>query len=516
MDRPPPTNPSHAETIDRETLLALIDASRSINEELESAEICRRVAAHAAAVLHAEGSSVLLRDAERHELVFQTVIGPDSAAAVENQRFPDTKGIAGQVVRTRRSVCIEDVRQNRHFYAGIDLMTKHRTRNLMAVPLIHRDEVIGVVEVINRRSGAVFGPRDLQLLELFANLVAGAARNAQVIDRLAKDNRGLRESMPAPDFIGQSEAFRKALELCQTVAPSSTTVLLVGETGTGKEMAARAICAMSPRADRPFVAVNCAALPESLIESELFGHEAGAFTGAATRRIGKFELAHEGTLLLDEIGELDQAVQAKLLRALESRELTRVGGEATIQCDVRIIVATNHDLKEDVETGRFREDLYYRCAVFPIKLPPLRERREDIALLVEHLMAQVAPSLGVAPPQVSGVALDLMVRYDWPGNVRELRNVVERAALLSNGTIEPEHLPQEITSGHGLVAGNAAGTAAGARSPATSALAEQELKLVVQALEENDWNQSAAARHLGITRDILRYRIKRYGLRRPT
>ena len=177
MDRPPSIDPSHDETIDRETLLALIDASRSINEELEPAEICRRVATHAAAVLHAEGSSVLLRDAERHELVFQTVIGPDSAAAVENQRFPDTKGIAGQVVRTRRSVCIEDVRQNRHFYAGIDLMTKHRTRNLMAVPLIHRDEVIGVVEVINRRSGDVFGPRDLQLLELFANLVAAAARN---------------------------------------------------------------------------------------------------------------------------------------------------------------------------------------------------------------------------------------------------------------------------------------------------------------------------------------------------
>ncbi len=163
---------------------------------------------------------MLLRDAERKELVFQTVIGPDSTAAVQNQRFPDTKGIAGQVVRTRRSVCIEDVRQNRHFYAGIDLMTKHRTRNLIAVPLIHRDEIIGVVEVINRRGGDVFGPRDVQLLELVANLVAGAARNAQVIDRLAKDNRGLRESMPAPDFIGQSEAFRKALELCQTVAPS--------------------------------------------------------------------------------------------------------------------------------------------------------------------------------------------------------------------------------------------------------------------------------------------------------
>jgi transcriptional regulator with GAF, ATPase, and Fis domain len=494
-----------ADALDRSTLLALIDASRSINEELDPAEICRRVAAHAASVLQAEGSSVLLHDAEHNELVFHTVIGPESDQ-VKSKRFPDTKGIAGQVVRTRRAVRLEDVRQNRNFYPGIDLMTKQRTRDLMAAPLIHRDDVLGVVEVINRKSGGMFSDRDLQLLELFANLVAGAARNAQVFERLSSENRGLRESLPVPQFIGQSEPFQEVLRLCRTIGPQNTTVLLMGETGTGKEMAARAICAMSPRAGGPFVAVNCAALPESLIESELFGHEAGAFTGAENRRAGKFELAHRGTLLMDEIGELEPGLQAKLLRVIETREITPVGGSEPVTCDVRIIVATNRDLRAEVEAGRFREDLYYRCSVFPIQLPPLRERAGDIPLLIEHLMAQVVPSLGVEVPDVSDEAMDAMRRYTWPGNVRELRNVVERAVLLADDTIEPAHLPPEVRSG---------GETMPSGAKATSVLAEHELRLVQEALEHNDWNQSAAARQLGISRDILRSRIRRYGLRPP-
>ncbi len=510
MDTPPTRRSAGAEP-DRETLLALLDASRSINAELEPAEVCRLVACHARAVLRTQAASVLLLDKTRNELVFQTVIDPHASDVIEGQRFPADQGIAGQVVRTRRSIRIDDVRENRHFYPGIDLLTQSRTRNLMAVPLVHRDSVLGVVEVINREQGeAPFTEEDLALLELFANLVAGAASNAQRFANMNREIRGLRESMPRAQFIGAAPTFQRALDLCAKVAHGATTVLLTGETGTGKEMAARAICAMSPRADGPFVAVNCAALPEALIESELFGHEAGAFTGATSRRAGKLELAHGGPLLLDEIGELDLAMQAKLLRVLESGEFTRVGGGETILCDVRVIAATNRDLRAEAEAGRFRDDLFYRLNVFPIALPPLRERRADLPLLIEHLVAQVLPSLNVSRVTVSDEAMACIRRYAWPGNVRELRNVLERAVLLTDGDIRPEHLPPEIA---GATADGDGGDDQD-RAPA-SALAEQEEKMVLRALEANDWNQSAAARELGITRAILRYRMKRYRLRRP-
>jgi transcriptional regulator with PAS, ATPase and Fis domain len=297
------------------------------------------------------------------------------------------------------------------------------------------------------------------------------------------------------------------LDLCSRVAASNATVLLLGETGTGKEVLSRHIHASSPRTEKPFVAINCAALPETLLESELFGHERGAFTGAVAQKIGRFELAHGGTLFLDEIGDISQSIQIKLLRVLQEREFVRVGGTKTVACEVRIIAATNRNLQEAMKKGTFREDLYYRLNVFPIRMPPLRERREDIPLLVEHFMKLAAVQLNVGVTAVSEEAMALLAGYDWPGNIRELQNIVERAVLLSDGkTIGPEQLPREI-------AGEPAGGAAAGKSDA--GLWGYEKAMIVKALKDSAWNQTKAAKALGISRDNLRYRIKKYEIERP-
>lgn len=500
--------------LDRKTLQALVDASQAINSELSSEDVFSRVAEWAANVLEAEGSSVMLFDADRKQLVFRAAVGP-SADMLINVRFDADLGIAGQVVKTGRAMRVSDVRQNRHFFPGIDAKTHMRTQSLLAAPLIHRDQVMGVVEVINPKERDDFTNRDLELLRVFANLAAVAASHAQAYDQVSRHNRGLREAMPATKIIGRSEPISKVIELCKKVALSTATVLLYGETGTGKELAARAIHEFSPRRDKPFIAINCAALPESLLESELFGHEKGAFTGASGQKLGRFELADGGTLFLDEIGELSQTIQVKLLRVLQEREFVRVGGTQTITCDVRIIAATNRDLKREMHEGRFREDLYYRLNVFPITLPPLRQRVEDLPELVEHFVRQVAPSLGVNRPSISDAALTQLMRYDWPGNIRELRNVIERCTLLAGDqAIGPEHLPHEIGQSTANMLSAGGGGGAVSQAAGGSRLADHEKALILKALEEVGWNQSAAARSLGITRDHLRYRIKKYRLAR--
>jgi len=500
--------------LDRKTLQALVDASHAINSELSSDDVLNRIAEWAATVMNAEGASVLLFDADRRQLVFRAASGPSSDALI-GVRFDASLGIAGQVVKTGRAVRVDDVRRNRHFFPGIDAKTHIRTQGMIAAPLIHKDTVMGVVEVINPNDREQFTPRDLELLQVFANLAAVAAAHAQAYDEVARQNRGLRESMPAYHIVGRSEPIQRVIELCKKVALSNATVLLYGETGTGKELAARAIHDFSNRADNPFIAINCAALPESLLESELFGHEKGAFTGAAGQKLGRFELADGGTLFLDEIGELSQEIQVKLLRVLQEREFVRVGGTQTINCDVRIIAATNRDLKAEMQAGRFREDLYYRLNVFPITLPPLRQRVEDLSLLIRHFSEQIAPSLGVAPAKVSDEALTMLMRYHWPGNIRELRNIVERCTLLAgDGEITVDQLPPEIRQANSEHPADEAAAPAGA-AKVGSRLADHEKALILQALNETDWNQSAAARHLGITRDHLRYRIKKYGLAKP-
>ncbi len=501
--------------LDRKTLMALVEASRAINAELESVDVYQRCAEQAAEVLGAEGASIILYEPERGELVFQTAVGPASSE-LQGVRFDASLGIAGQVVKTRRAIRVKDVRDNRHFFPGIDAKTQMRTTSLLAAPMVHHDQVLGLIEVLNPRDREQFTSRDLELLEVFANLAAVAGTHAKAYDQVSKKARGLREGLPHSHIVGSSPAIEKVISLCRKVAMSTATVLLYGETGTGKELAARAIHEYSPRADEPFIAINCAALPESLLESELFGHEKGAFTGATGQKLGRFELANGGTLFLDEIGELSQSIQVKLLRVLQEREFVRVGGTQTITCDVRIIAATNRDLHEEMQADRFREDLYYRLNVFPITIPPLRERAEDLPVLVSHFVNEVAPSLSVSPPQVTDQAMALLMQYEWPGNIRELRNVVERCTLLaSDGKIDTANLPHEIVSQTPAPGSSATLGQSDSAQTSGSKLADHERGLIVKALDQTNWNQSAAARNLGISRDHLRYRIKKYGLSRP-
>ncbi len=487
-----------------ESLIALAEASAAINSTLELDVVLDQIARSAAAVMQAEASSVLTLDRRRNKLIFAAAVG-DQGSVLMGKEFEADLGIAGHVLKNGKAENILDVSQSSEFFRGIDEQVRFHTRGLMAAPMVYQSEIIGVIEVLNRRGGGQFHQGDLLLLEVFANLAACGARNAQAHARLRKENLAFRESvLPKTEIIGSSSPIRATLKLADRVAPTHATVLLVGETGTGKEVLAKYIHNESPRADKAFVAVNCAALPETLLESELFGHEKGAFTGAFAQHIGRFELADNGTLFLDEIGDISASTQVKLLRLLQERAFTRVGGTQTIACDVRVIAATNRDLKVAIAEGKFRDDLYYRLNVFPIELPPLRERRGDIPALAAHFTQLASADLGVARRCVSPEALAVLSAYDWPGNIRELANVIERAVLLCDGLeLIPSHLPQEITRCDGRTA-----------VPADPTLRGQERAMIVQALNDHHWNQSKAARALGISRDNLRYRIKKYDITR--
>ncbi len=297
------------------------------------------------------------------------------------------------------------------------------------------------------------------------------------------------------NMLAHDPRMLKVLELARKVAPTNATVLITGESGTGKELIARCIHDNSPRSSRVFVAVNCAALSPSLIESELFGHEKGAFTGAVSQHIGRFERAHGGTLFLDEIGELDSNLQAKLLRVLQDRTFERVGGARQITVDVRVIAATNRDLKKQVAEGKFREDLYYRLTTFPIEIPPLRERGGDIAALARFFLSRAARTLGKSSVRLTPEAEQVLLGYDWPGNVRELENLMERMAILCDGEVLPEDLPISAESG---------------ARPVT--FRDIEKKAILEALEANGGNRTRAAKQLGISLRTLQYRLKEYGI----
>ena len=488
------------------TLAALLEASAAMNASLEPAATLQTIARLAADVLEAEGSSVLLLNESRSKLIFQAATGNRSDILI-GEEFDAKLGIAGQVASTGQGVLVAEAGIHPAFFRGIDDKTNLTTRDLVAAPLRYRGQIIGVVEVLNRRSPGQFAERDLDILQVFANLAAISAANAQKHEALRRENRGLRALTKVDQpIIGQSRALTEVLALVERVAATDATVLLLGETGTGKELTARAIHARSRRHARPFIAINCAALPETLLESELFGHEAGAFTGASAQKLGRFELADRGTLFLDEIGDLSLSTQVKLLRVLQEREFVRVGGVKTVACDVRIVTATNRDLKKALDQGGFREDLYYRLNVFPIPLPPLRDRRDDIPLLVDYCVSVAAPELGRPRPTVAAEALSLLCAYHWPGNIRELRNVLERAVLLCDtGVIGVEHLPREITG-----VGEAVRT-----DDVTSSLEGYEKAMILKALQECGWNQTQAARALGISRDNLRYRLRKYSIQRP-
>jgi formate hydrogenlyase transcriptional activator len=389
-------------------------------------------------------------------------------------------------------------------------------RSLMTAPLIVQGESIGTLnlgsEVPNQ-----YGEADTSFLQEVANQVALAVENMTVHEEVAalkakleEENVYLQEEIRTQhnfaEIIGKSQALKKILRRVETVAPTGSSVLITGETGTGKELIARAIHSLSPRRERSLIKVNCATLPSALVESELFGHEKGAFTGAIARRIGRFELADGGTIFLDELGEISPNVQVKLLRVLQEREFERVGGARTIRVDVRVIAASNRDLEKAMAEGSFRSDLYYRLNVFRIALPPLRERREDIPMLVRQMVMKYGGRIGKRIERVSQETIARLMAYPWPGNIRELENVIERAVILSPGSslrIEDEVLPPPDPRAQG--------------EAKALTLADMERSFILKTLDATGWvidGPRGAAKILGLHANTLRGRLKKLGIRR--
>lgn len=332
---------------------------------------------------------------------------------------------------------------------------------------------------------------------------------------LVRENRVLQKRVAAieriPSLIGDHPKLKEVYRIVTKIAATSSSVLIYGESGTGKELVARAIHDRSPRTARPFMAINCAAIPETLIESELFGHEKGSFTGASTREIGILEAANGGTVLLDEIGEMNVSMQAKLLRAIQEKEIRRVGGKVNLPLDVRILSATNRDLEQEIRKGTFREDLYYRLNVIRINLPPLRERGSDISTLANFFLARYRDASGIAVEGISKPALKLLMNYTWPGNVRQLESVIERAVLMAEGTIiQPDDLPSEIvvTASHG-------GVVPFELPPEGINFEEMEKSLIIKAMERADWVIGKAAPILGLSYKTLQYRIEKHAIEKP-
>lgn len=393
-------------------------------------------------MMQAKASSLLLLDRKTQKLYFKVATG-EKKEEIRKYEVDLGQGIAGFVAEKGQPLLIPDVTKDPRWYKKISESIGFQTHSIACVPMKVDSEIIGVVEIIDKEDGSPIQTEDLRVLTVFAELASRAIGNARKIDLVKRENINLREELGDKyRIIGESKKLQKVISDAFKVANSRTSTLILGESGTGKELLARLIHRAGPRKDKPMIVLNCAALPESLLQAELFGHEKGSFTGAMSRKIGKFELADGGTLFLDEIGEMTPDMQAKLLRVLQEGLFYRVGGNISISVDVRIISATNKDISREIAEERFRQDLYYRLNVVQIHMPALRETKEDIPLLANYYLDIFKQERGLPHLTVSEKAMEDMLEYDWPGNVRELRNALERGVVMGNGQeILPRDLP---------------------------------------------------------------------------
>ncbi len=431
-------------------------------------------------------------------------------------RYHVGEGITGLVAKTGRAEVVVDVRKDRRFLNRTKSRSPEEPLSFVCVPLIHRGQIVGTLSADREMRGDTASlARDVALLEIIAGVVAEAAavcrEECAERDTLRDENRKLRDMLSAGTggLIGNAPSMRVVYEQIRQVAPSEATVLVRGGSGTGKELVARAIQGLSARKDKPFVVLNCAALPEALVESELFGHEKGAFTDARERRIGRAEAADGGTLFLDEIGDLSIPVQVKLLRFLQERTFSRVGSNAELKSDVRFIAATSRNLEELMERKLFREDLYYRLSVFPIALPPLAERKDDVILLAEHFLRRMNAKYGKSITRISPPAMSMLQAYAWPGNVRELENCIERAVLTAkDDVIRGYNLPPSMQVEE--FAENPFDPEA--RLTLDDQVAAFERRVLVETIRRHGGNRSAAGRELGVSPRMMNYRLARAGV----
>jgi len=511
---------------ERDRLRLLLEITSSVTSRLDIRQVVEALSTNLFRIMQCDVSALLLPDSESGELRVTILHNPDARGPFrEGSLVPMNSSISGQVFRRGKSIRIdsfEQVREDPEIYGNRDgqfLYERVIEEGLKVgcyLPLVGRDRVLGVL-MLSRRSDNAFEKDDVILLEQVACQVAIAVENTLEYekatrdrDRETKQRLYLEEEIRAEfgPIVGESPALKTALDLVSVVAPTDSSVLILGETGTGKELIARAIHNLSGRRQRAFVKLNCAAIPLGLLESELFGHEKGAFTGAIAQKIGRFELANKGTLFLDEAGDIPLELQAKLLRVLQEQEFERLGGNRTHRVDVRLIAATHRDLPSMVKQLTFREDLYYRLKVFPIKVPSLRQRSEDIPQLVWHFMAHYARRMNKSIDQIPIETMNALVRYRWPGNVRELQNLIERAVILS---------PHSVL--RAPVAELEPFNASPERDVLISGLAEVERDHIVRALDASNWvigGPNGAAERLGMKRTTLVSRMQKLGISRPS
>jgi Nif-specific regulatory protein len=490
-----------------EELEALHAIARILAKPIELKEQITQALQEMSTRLGMQRGMISLLDPETKEAWLDVVYGVEIRD--KNVTYLPGEGITGKVAQTGRPLAIENLGAETHFLdrTGARRNLNRSELSFLCVPIVYGAQVVGVLSADKAAKQVDSMDKELEILSSVAELIAKAV-HSRVTEQ---ENRRLRDLLggdrpPSFDIIGRSRAMESVFRMISQVADSSTTVLLHGETGTGKELVSRAIHNNSPRMKGQLVQVNCAAIPETLLESELFGHERGAFTGALSRRRGRFEDASGGTILLDEVGELSISAQAKLLRVLQERQFQPLGSSRLIRVDVRVIAATNRNLEQDVSLGHFRSDLFYRLNVFPIYLPPLRERGTDILLLADYFVAKYAKDLHKPVRKISPAVSDIFMAYRWPGNVRELENCIERAILVAPGSsIEPEHLPPSLQS-------CVQTTAKKEFSRLDAVVKTEERTMIVNALRETGGNQTRAAQLLGTTKRIMQYRIKKLGI----
>lgn len=469
-------------------LKVLLDFSRTVNSVQGLAALQDKALETLLTIVPADQAAILLTD--DGSLEFSSVFGRDRRLG-PNQPIHASQTILKRVLQENLSVLSDDV-QSDDSYREAESLLERRIHSALAVPLEVQGKILGAIYLDASSPGVRFDSDALQLVATLGNITALAIENARHMERLGGENRRLTEELNLRhNMVGESKAMREVYEFVSRVAVRDSTVLIFGESGTGKELVARAIHMNSQRAAKPFVAINCAAITETLLESELFGHERGSFTGAVAQKKGKLEVAEGGSVFLDEIGELALPMQAKLLRVLQEREFERVGGTRPIKLDVRLIAATNRDLKEASRTGAFRQDLYYRLNVVSLRMPALRERREDIPLLSAFFASSHGEKIKRRVNGISPEARACLVRYDWPGNVRELENAIERAVVLgSTDLIRAEDLPDSIIEET---------TADGEPVSALhDGIREAKKVLIERAIDQADGNYTEAARILGV------------------
>ena len=492
----------------------LLDLTNRVVSNLELRDLLREISGSIRNVMQCDGVGVTLPDPEDGALRLYALDFPGSKGIVREGLTGAEEEASATVFRTGRPMHLTGSELDQDHIALAE-----GARSVCHLPLISRDRVLGVLHLGSLQENA-FTEDDVAFLSKVAGQVAIAVENARAYgqiadlrDKLAQEKLYLedeiRSELNFEEIVGKSDALRRVLKEVETVAPTDSTVLIYGETGTGKELIARAVHNLSARGSSAFVKLNCAAIPTGLLESELFGHEKGAFTGAIAQRVGRFELANRGTVFLDEIGEIPLELQPKLLRVLQEREFERLGSSRTLRTDARLIAATNRDLGAMVDERKFRSDLYYRLNVFPVRVPPLRERPDDIPLLVRHFVQQFSRRTNRSIETIPSETMTALVNYDWPGNIRELQNVIERAVILSKGpvlTVATDDLkPRPATDGAVQADKNIRGL-----------LEDTERKQILSALEQTNWivaGPNGAAARLGLKRSTLQSRMHKLGVR---